>query len=143
MRLQVLFVLGNKLSFPAITSRSPCFFCTQVYADSSRAGATSRARHGKTEMSVQSRARLLNGSRRLAEVSVFPSDPCLRRSVSAPEIPCLRKPRPCPQDMATYSVRRTCREHGWNTTRFLRHVDITGRTKFFTVRIYSVIYRFK
>lgn len=41
------------------------------------------------EMSVRSRARLLNGSRRLAEVSVFPSVPCLRRSVSAPEIPCL------------------------------------------------------
>lgn len=130
VRLQVLFVLGNKLSFPAITSRSPCFFCTQVYADSSRAGAMSRARHGKTEMSVQSRARLLNGSRRLAEVSVFPSVPCLRRSVSVPEIPCLRRPTPCPQDMATYSVRRTCREHGWNTARFLCRVDITGIYRF-------------
>lgn len=101
VRLQVLFVLGNKLSVPAITSRSPCFFSTQVYGDSGRAGAMSRTRDGKTEMSVQSRARLLNGSRRLAEVSVFPSVPCLRRSVSAPEIPCLRRPTPCPLAMAT------------------------------------------
>ncbi len=101
VRLQVLFVPRNKLSVPTITSRSPCFFSTQVYGDSDRAGAMSRTRDGKTEMSVQSRARLLNGSRRLAEVSVFPSVPCLRRSVSAPEIPCLRRPTLCPQAMAT------------------------------------------
>ena len=104
------FCLCSGISFPspAITSRAPCFvlffFCTQVCGDSSRAGAMSRTRDGKTEMSVQSRVRLLNGSRRLAEVSVFPSVPCLRWSVSAPEIPCLRRRAPCPQAMATAST---------------------------------------
>lgn len=143
VRLQVLFVLGNKLSVPAITSRSPCFFSTQVYSDSGRAGAMSRTRDGKTEMSVQSRARLLNGSRRLAEVSVFPSVPCLRRSVSAPEIPCLRRPVPCPQAMATLAWGEHAGYTGGTTAGFLCHVDIAGRTRRFTVRIYVVICRLK
>jgi len=60
-----------------------------------------RMRHGKTEMSVQSRVRLLNGSRCLAEVSVFPSVPCLLWSVSAPEIPLLQRHTSCPQASAT------------------------------------------
>lgn len=100
-RLQILFVLGNRLSVPATTSRSPRCFPTRVCGDSGGAGATSWTRDGKAEMSVQSRVRLLNGSRHLAEVSVFPSVPCLRRSVSVPEIPCLQRPTPCPQAMAT------------------------------------------
>lgn len=55
------------------------------------AGAMSRMRDGKAEMSPQSRMRRLNGSRRQVEISVPPIVPRLRRSVSVPEISRLRK----------------------------------------------------
>lgn len=106
------FCLRSGISFPSPLSHLDVFFCAQVYSDSGRAGAMSRTRDGETEMSVQSRVRLLNGSRRLAEVSVFPSVPCLRRSVSAPEIPCLRRQTPCPQATATLAWG----EHAGNTS---------------------------
>lgn len=41
-----------------------------------------------------------DSSRRLAEISVLPIAPCLRRSASVPEILCLRRQTRCPQAMA-------------------------------------------
>lgn len=102
-RLQVLFALGSKLPVPTITSRSPRFSSLRRQHAAlgwGVGGAMSRRGDGETEMSVQNRARLLNGSRRLAEVSVFPSARCLRGSVSAPEIPRLRRRTPCPRATA-------------------------------------------
>ncbi|KAI9544401.1 hypothetical protein NQZ68_001274 [Dissostichus eleginoides] len=86
---------GELISFtvPPLGSKAASHFL-QIYGDSSRARAMSRPMHRETEMSDQSRKRLLNGSRRLAEVSVFPSVRCLRRSVCVPEIPSLRRPTP-------------------------------------------------
>lgn len=88
----------------------------------------SRMGDGKTEMSLQSRARRLNGSRRLAEVSVLPIVPCLRRSVSAPEIPCLRRQTPCPEAMATLAGRKTCKNGGWAAAGFLYRRHHTARS---------------
>lgn len=52
---------------------------------------------GKTEMSLQSRARCLDSIGRLAEISALPIAACLRRCASVPEILCLgrqaRRPR--------------------------------------------------
>lgn len=79
----------------------------------------SRMGDAETEMSLQSRARRLNGSRRLAEVSVLPIVPCLRRSVSAPEIPRLRRQTPCPEATATLAGRKTCKNGGWAAAGFL------------------------
>ena len=44
-----------------------------------------------------------------------------------------------PSGCGNISVRRARREYGWATAGFLCPADTTGRTKSFTVRVYSVI----
>jgi len=122
-------VRGNKLC--------RAFSVHKFTATAEEQGAMSRTRDVKTEVSVRSKVRLLNGSRRLAEVSVFPSASCLRRSVSAPEIPCLRRAHAMSSGYGNMSVRRTHREPGWATAACLCRVDITGRPRSFTVRMIS------
>jgi len=111
---------GDLLSFPTPPSHLDphVFLCTQVYGDSSRARAMSRAMHGETEMSDQSRKRLLNGSRRLAEVFRLP------KCSLSPQI-CLSAGDTQPPEAHAMTsgygnirMRRTCHEHGGATAGF-------------------------